>query len=58
MTEQNIRDAFERDPEHSGFDKSRRDDGEYEYFTTNDYYQTFKAGYIAAFKVILDSENG
>jgi len=58
MTEQNIRNAFElfARNEMACKDLARRDDGYMSPFVDG-LWISFKAGYIAAFKVILESEN-
>lgn len=63
MTEQNIRDAFEREPEYQSLDKKTYIDsstGRYVYYVdlkTCHAFRIFRSGWIAAFKVILESEN-
>ena len=57
MTEQNIRDAFENSDRHKRLIMSKCANGDYVSSFTAAAYSTFKAGYIAAFKVILESEN-
>lgn len=55
MTEQNIRDAFEREHEFAYLCKRIGKDGLYVDRETWQAFEFYKAGYIAAFKVILES---
>ena len=57
MIEQNIRDAFECDKYYGRLDKLTGKDGVYISSFTMTAYAAFKAGWIAAFKVILEGEN-
>lgn len=57
MTEQNIRDAFESEPLFLYLDKRAGNDGHYIDNETWQAFAFYKSGYIAAFKVILESEN-
>lgn len=56
MTEQNIRDAFEREPEYAYLCKRTGKDSLYTDCETWQAFMFYKAGYIAAFKVIMESD--